>query len=162
MRPEHMVGALDQQRTQVDVARLSDAELRVAFAGLAAPWAQSEITAYIATSLEALLVAQRQHEGQRREMPNAVDLEQRLRLGILRLHESLDGAVVLLDLHRHRSDLFEYGTKRLSQAWWKHGHAPLREAQGGRSRKSIAARLGQPSHRVHCRRPQANDQIAGA
>ena len=80
MRSENMVGALAQQRTQVDVASLGDAELWVAVAGLAAFRTQAEITTHIATSLEALLAAQRQYVGQRRELSNAVDLEQRLGL----------------------------------------------------------------------------------
>ena len=66
-RSEHMV----------DVASLGDAELRIAVAGLAASRPQAEITAHIATSLEALLAAQRQDIGQRGKPPNAVDLDQR-------------------------------------------------------------------------------------
>ena len=161
MGSENMVSALDQQRTKVDVSSLGDAELWVAVAGLTASRPQAEITAHIAASLEAFLAPQRQDIGQCRELTDAVDLEQRLRLRILRLREPLDGAIVLLDLHRHRSDLFEYGTECLSQTWRQHGHASLGEAQGGRSRKSIAAGLGQSAHRVHCRRPQPNDQVAG-
>src|SRR5258708_6947822 len=126
-----MVGALDQQRTQVDVASLGDAELRVAVARLAASRPQAEITAHIATSLEAFLAAQRQDIGQRRELADPIYLDQRLCLRILRLRESFYGAVVLLDLQRHCSDLFEYGTERLSQTWRQRGHAPLGEAQGG-------------------------------
>ena len=91
MRTEDMVGALDQQSSQVDVASLGDAELRVAIPGLAASRPQAEIAADIATSLEAFLAAQRQNVGQRRELADAVDLDQRLRLWILRLRESLDG-----------------------------------------------------------------------
>ncbi len=41
-RTEDMVGALDQQRSQVDVASLGDAELRVAVPGLAASRPQAE------------------------------------------------------------------------------------------------------------------------
>jgi hypothetical protein len=70
---ENMVGAFDQQRTQVDVAGLGDAELRVAVPGLAASRPQAEITAHIATSLEAFLAAQRQNIGQRREMTDTVN-----------------------------------------------------------------------------------------
>src|SRR5580704_14391286 len=132
MGSEDMVGALDQQRAQVDVSSLGDAKLRVAVPGLAASRPQAEITADIPASLEALLAAQRQNIGQRCELADAIDLEQSLRLRVLRLRESLDGAVVLLDLHRHRSDLFEHRAKRLSQTWWQHSHAPLGEAQGGR------------------------------
>jgi hypothetical protein len=90
MRTEHMVGTLDQQSTQVDVASLGDAELRVAIPGLAAFWPQTEVAADIATSLEAFLAAQCQDVSQGRELPNTVDLDQRLCLWILRLRESLD------------------------------------------------------------------------
>jgi hypothetical protein len=38
-----MVGTLDQQAAEIDVASLGDAELRVSLAGLAAPWPQAEV-----------------------------------------------------------------------------------------------------------------------
>ena len=60
MRSENMVGALDQQRPEVDIASLGDAELRVVVPGLAASRPQAEVTADIPTSLEAFLAAQRQ------------------------------------------------------------------------------------------------------
>jgi hypothetical protein len=65
--PDDVVRALDQQLPQVPVAGLSDAELWVTIAGLAASQPQTEAAASVATSLEASLVAQGQHEGQRRE-----------------------------------------------------------------------------------------------
>src|ERR1035441_5545765 len=139
-----MVGALDQQRPEVDVASLGDAELRVAVSGLAASRPQAEIAAHIPAAPEAFLAAQRQNVGQCCELADAIDLDQRLRLRILRLRESLDGAVVLLDLHRHRSDLLEHRTERLSQTWRQHGHAPLGETQGGRSWKPVPAGLRPP------------------
>ncbi len=67
-----MVPALDQQGSQVDVASLGDAELRIAISGLTASRSQAEIAAHVTTSLEALLVAQRQHIGQSREFAYAV------------------------------------------------------------------------------------------
>ena len=73
MRSEHVVGTLDQQRPKVDVAGLGDPKLRVAITGLAASRPQAEIAADITTSLEALLFAQRQDEGQRREVANPID-----------------------------------------------------------------------------------------
>src|SRR5882762_9405690 len=91
-----MVGALDQQLSQVSVTCFGDAKLRVAVAGLAASRPQAEITADITTSLEALLVAQCQHERQRGEMSDSIDFDQRLGLRILGLGELLDGAVVSL------------------------------------------------------------------
>ena len=70
-RPEDVVGALDQQRPQIDVAGLGDAQLRIVAAGLASPWAQAEITAHVATSPEPLLTAQSQHIGQRSKLTDA-------------------------------------------------------------------------------------------
>jgi broad specificity phosphatase PhoE len=96
MRSENMIGALDQQRPEVDIASLGDAELRVVVPGLAASRPQAEVTADIPTSLEAFLAAQRQNVRQCRELADAIDLDQRLRLWVLRLRESLDGTVVLV------------------------------------------------------------------
>ena len=85
MWADDVVGTLDQQLSQVSVAGLRDSKLRVAIAGLAASGAQPEITAHIATSLEALLVAQSQHVGQRGEVPYPIDLDERLGLRIVGL-----------------------------------------------------------------------------
>lgn len=82
MWPDDMVGALDQQLSQVSVTGFGNSKLWVTVAGLTAPRTQAEITSDITTSLEALLVAQCQHEGQRRQMAYTVDLDQRLRLRI--------------------------------------------------------------------------------
>jgi hypothetical protein len=122
-----MVGALDQQLSQVAVAGFGDAKLLVAVTGVAASRPQTKITAVITTSLKALLVAQRENEGQRRQMAYTVDLDQRLGLLILVLGELLDGAVVFLDLHRHIRDLMEQRAKCLSQTRRQHGQATLRE-----------------------------------
>src|ERR1700755_3251188 len=123
MRTEHMVGTLDQQSTQVDVAGLGNAELRVSIPGLTAFWPQTWGAADIATSLEAFLASQRQDVSQGGELPDTVDLDQRLCLWILRLRESLDHPVIVLDLLRHLRDLFEHWTERLGQTWREHGHA---------------------------------------
>ena len=71
-----MVGALDQQLSQIPVTGLGDSKLRVAVTGLAASRPQAKIAADITTSLEALLFAQRQDEGQRREVADSIDLDQ--------------------------------------------------------------------------------------
>ena len=97
---------------RVPVSGFGDAKLRVAVSGLAASRPQTEITAHVATSLEALFAAQRQDEGQRREMSHTVDLDQRLRLRIRSLGQFFDRSVVLLDLHRHVGDLLEQRAKR--------------------------------------------------
>jgi hypothetical protein len=72
--PEHMVGTLDKQRSKIDIAGLSDAELRISLPGLTAPRSQSQITTYVPTSLEPFFAAQGQHIRQRRKLPDAVDL----------------------------------------------------------------------------------------
>src|SRR5260370_4984926 len=129
MRSENMVGALDQQRPEVDIASLGDAELRVVVPGLAASRPQAEVTADIPASLEAFLAAQRQNVRQCRELADAIDFDQRLCLRVLRLRESLDGTVVLLDRYRHRSNLLENRTKRLSHTCRQRGHPFLAAAQ---------------------------------
>src|SRR5258708_18355696 len=85
------------------------AELRVADPGLAAFGPQAGVGADIATSLEAFLAAQRQDVSQGRELPDTVDRDQRLCLCILRLRESRDQPVVVLDLLRHLRDLLARG-----------------------------------------------------
>jgi hypothetical protein len=80
---EDMVGALDEQGSEIDIPRPGDAELRISLTGLAAPRSESEIAANIPTSLETLFAAQRQDIRQRRELPDAVDLDQSLRLRVL-------------------------------------------------------------------------------
>ena len=64
--------------------------MRVAITGLAASRPQAEIAADITTSLEALLFAKRQDEGQRREVADPIDLDQRLRLRIRGLGQAFD------------------------------------------------------------------------
>src|SRR5277367_1307953 len=84
VRAEDMVGTLDQQASQVDVAGLGDAELRIAIARLTASGSETEIATNIATLLEAFLASQGQHEGQSRDVTHAVHLQQGLGLRILR------------------------------------------------------------------------------
>src|SRR5258708_11478460 len=126
-----MVGTLDQQAAEIDVASLGDAELWVAIPGLTASWPQTEVAADIATSLEAFLASQRQDVSQSRELPDTVDLDQRLCLWILHLSELLDQSVVVLDLFRHLRDLLAHRTKRLSATWRRHRRAPLSESPTG-------------------------------
>jgi len=89
-----------------DVARLGDAQLRVAISGLTALRPRSEIASHVPTSLRALLVPQRQHIGQSSKLAHAVDLDQCLGLDVLGLGELLDQTIVVLDLYRQRGDLF--------------------------------------------------------
>jgi hypothetical protein len=69
MRSKDVVRALDEQTSEIYVARLRDAELRIAIPGLAASRSQAEIAAYIAALLKAFFTAQGQHIRQRREWP---------------------------------------------------------------------------------------------
>jgi hypothetical protein len=54
-----------------------------------------------------------QHEGQSRDVADALDLQQCLRLGVLGLTELLDLTIVMLDLGGHLCDLLENRSKRL-------------------------------------------------
>ena len=81
----YMVRALDQRTSQIDVDALGDAELRIAIARLTASWSQTEIATSLPTSLETQLVAQRQGEGESGDVADTLHLQQRLRVGILRL-----------------------------------------------------------------------------
>jgi hypothetical protein len=51
-----VVRALDEQTSEIYVARLRDAELRIAVPGLAASRSQAEIAAYIAALLKAFFL----------------------------------------------------------------------------------------------------------
>jgi hypothetical protein len=53
-----MVGTFDQKAPQVDVAGLSDAELRIAITRLTASGSETEIATNITTLLETLLASQ--------------------------------------------------------------------------------------------------------
>jgi hypothetical protein len=53
-----MVGTLDQQLAQISIAGFGDPQLGIALSGLTAFRSKSEIAIHIATSLEALFVAQ--------------------------------------------------------------------------------------------------------
>ena len=133
-----MVRTLDQQASEIGVASLSDAELWVVFTGLATSWSETEIAAYVATSLEAFLVAERQHEGQGGDVANPVDLQQSLGIWKLGLCQLLDLAIVLLDLQSHLGNLLKHRTQRLLQCRRHHRQTALREASGGRRRLCVA------------------------
>ena len=95
MSPKHVIGALHQQATEVDVARLGDAELRISLSGLAAFRPQAEIAAHIATSLETFFASQSQDIRQCRELAYSIDLEERLCFRIFLLRQLLDRPVVV-------------------------------------------------------------------
>ena len=73
VRSKDVVGALDQQASEVRVAGLGDPELRIAFAGLTAFWSQAQIAAHVPTSTKAFLVTQRQYERESRDVTDAVN-----------------------------------------------------------------------------------------
>lgn len=162
MRAEDVVGTLDEQTSEIRVAGLGDAELRVPITGLAASRSQAEVAADIATLLEALLAAQGQDECRSRNRTNTMNLQESLCLRIFCLAELLDLTVVLLDLERHLGILLEHGAECLSQTLSHHGQASLRKGACRRRWHALAARLRQPSYGVHCRRTQSNDEVPGA
>ena len=87
MTAEYMIGALDEQRAQIDIPGFGDAELRVSSARLASSWSQSQVATYVPTSLEPFFAPQGQHIRQRGELSDPIDLDQRLSLGVLRLRQ---------------------------------------------------------------------------
>jgi hypothetical protein len=62
-RAKYMVGTFNQQHSQITIPSLGDAQLRISIPRLTASWSQAQIATYIATSLKALFVSQRQHIG---------------------------------------------------------------------------------------------------
>ncbi len=58
MRSEDVVRALDQQTSEVRVAGMGDAELRIVISRLTSPRSQAQIVPYIATSSEPFLAAE--------------------------------------------------------------------------------------------------------
>jgi hypothetical protein len=151
-----MVAALNQQGSQIDVAGLGDAELRIAVSGLAASRPQAEIAAHVPTSLEALLVAQRQDIGQSSKLAYAIDLDQCLGLDVVGLGKLLNEAIVVLNLHRQGCDLFEHRTECLHKSRREDLHASLCKTQRRGSGQAIAAWLRESTHRVHRCRAQAD------
>jgi hypothetical protein len=115
LRSQDMVRALDQETSQINVACFSNAELRIAIARLAASWSQAQIAASVPTSLESFLVPQGQNIGQRGNVADALNLQQSLRLGVLRLREFEDLPIVLLDLESHLRDLLEHRIERFAR-----------------------------------------------
>ena len=111
-----MIGAFAQELAEIAIAGLCDAELGIAVPGLASAWSQAKIAANISASLEALFITQGKHEGQCGQMSDAIDLDQRLCLRISSPRKFFNRQVVLLDLHRHVSNLVEQRAERFSQA----------------------------------------------
>jgi hypothetical protein len=105
MRSEDVVRALDEQTSEVYVACLRDAKLRIAITGLAASRSQAEIAAHVAALPKTLFTPQGQYISQRRDVANTVDLQECLCLRILCLADLLDLSIVLLDLGGHLRDL---------------------------------------------------------
>jgi hypothetical protein len=63
VRSQDMVGTLDQQTSEIGVAGVSDAALRVMISRLTSTRSQAQIAPNVATSSEPLFAAERQHEG---------------------------------------------------------------------------------------------------
>ena len=63
VRSQEVVGALDQQTSEIGVAGVSDAELRIMISRLTSTRSQAQIAPNVTTSSEPLLVSERQHEG---------------------------------------------------------------------------------------------------
>ena len=162
VRPQDVVGALDQQTSEIRVASLGDAELRIAFAGLAAFWTEPKIAAYVPAAPESCPVAKRQNEGKRGDVTDSMDRHHGLGLAILGLGHALDLAIILLDLESHLRDLSENWTERQLESWRHRGLPSLGEALRGRSRHTMAAGLRQATYGVHRRGSQPYQELWSA
>lgn len=158
----HRVGALDQQTSKIRVASLGDAELRIAFAGLAAFWSKPKVATDVSTSTESRLIPDRQHERKSGDMADPVNRHHGLRLGILGLSQALNLPVILRDLESHVCDLSKNRTECELQPWRHRSVASLREALSGRSRHAMAASLRQATNRVDGGSPQPNEKLSSA
>ena len=58
-----VVRALDEQTSEIRVAGVRDAQLRIVISGLTSTRSQAKIATDIATSSEPLFASERQHEG---------------------------------------------------------------------------------------------------
>ena len=148
MGSQDVVRALDQQTSQIRVASLGDAELRIAFTGLAAFRSQTKVATDVSTASESALIAERQDKRKRGDVADPMDGHHGLCLDILGLSESLNILVILLDLESHLRDLSENRPERQLQSWRHSGLPSLGEAGRGRSRHTVTACLGQSTNRV--------------
>jgi hypothetical protein len=88
------VGALDQELPEQLLAPLGDAFLRVGLPGLALPGGEPEVGADRAAPPESGGVLQHQHEGERRDRPDAAHLPEQGGLRVELAREGLQPAVV--------------------------------------------------------------------
>ena len=84
----------------------------------------------VAAKTVALDDIERQNEGKRGDVADAMDRHHGLCLGVLGLSQALDLPVVLLDLERHLGDLGQDRTHCQLQPWRHRSMASLGEAPG--------------------------------
>ena len=130
MRWKDVVGTLDQETSEVGVAGLGNAQLRIMVSRLAAFRLKAKIATDVATLPEAFLVAKSEYEGKCRDGSNAVNLLQGLCLWVLGLADYPDLTIILFDPQRHLRDLFEHRIQCLCEYWRHHRQAALCEAAG--------------------------------
>jgi len=142
---QDVVRRANQQSAQEGVAGLGDRELRVAVAGLVASRDEPEGGSDLPALSEAAGVLESQHKGQGGERSHAADLLQRAGLGVLRLAEGFDLAVVGSDLLGESGDHFKEREQRGAQGVWDRGLHLLGEAMGRTGRQAITATLHDPA-----------------
>ena len=130
MRAKYVVGTLDQETSELGIASLGNAQLRIVVSSLAAFWLKAKVATDITTLPEAFLAAKSEHEGECRDRSNAVHLLQSLRLWVLGLAELLDLAILLFDPQRHLRGFFEHRVQCHCERWRHHCQAALCEAAG--------------------------------
>jgi hypothetical protein len=63
MRSKDVVGALDQQTSEIGVTGVGDAELRIMISRLTSTRSQAQVAPNVTTTSEPLFASERQYEG---------------------------------------------------------------------------------------------------
>ena len=105
------MGAAYQELPQHLVAFFGDAFLGVPVSRLVGGGHEPQVCPYRTTLFEAVGIFQGEHERERRERPDPLNLAQELRLWIALLGDPLKLAVVVADALCQRADLLEDGPR---------------------------------------------------
>jgi hypothetical protein len=99
------VGAAYQKLSQHLVAFLGDTLLRIPLSRAISGGHEPQVCSYRAALFEAVGVLQGEHEGERRKRPDALNLAQELRFGVMLFGDRLQLAIVLADALGERAYL---------------------------------------------------------
>jgi hypothetical protein len=112
--------------SEIAIAGLGDAQLRIVLTRLRTSWPKSEVAAHIPALGESRGTSECEDVAQRGERAYAIDPQQNQRLRIFGIRELLDERVILLDLPGQRCDLAQRRSENLgnSRPANRSGNAP--------------------------------------